>query len=141
MSISAGHRRELRKRRHARVRKLVTGTPERPRLAVFRSARHISAQVIDDVSGRTIAAASTLEAALRPAAGARAGEGRAGEGRAGEGKAGEGKVAAASVVGRLVAERAQAAGTTTVVFDRGGYKYHGRVAALASAAREAGLEF
>ncbi|MCL4413201.1 MAG: 50S ribosomal protein L18 [Actinobacteria bacterium] len=126
MSISAGHRRELRKRRHARVRKLVTGTPERPRLAVFRSARHISAQVIDDVSGRTIAAASTLEAALRPAAGA---------------KAGEGKVAAASVVGRLVAERAQAAGTTTVVFDRGGYKYHGRVAALASAAREAGLEF
>jgi large subunit ribosomal protein L18 len=141
MSISAGHRRELRKRRHARVRKLVTGTPERPRLAVFRSARHISAQVIDDVSGRTIAAASTLEAALRPAAGAKAGEGKAGEGRAGEGKAGEGKVAAASVVGRLVAERAQAAGTTTVVFDRGGYKYHGRVAALASAAREAGLEF
>ncbi|MHB1891372.1 MAG: 50S ribosomal protein L18, partial [Acidimicrobiales bacterium] len=117
MSISAGHRRELRKRRHARVRKLVTGTPERPRLAVFRSARHISAQVIDDVSGRTIAAASTLEAALRPAAGAKAGEGKAGEGRAGEGK-----VAAASVVGRLVAERAQAAGTTTVVFDRGGYK-------------------
>ena len=111
----------LRKKRHRRVRAKVAGTPERPRLAVFRSARHISAQVIDDASGRTLAAASTVEASLRGTPG--------------------GNVAAATTVGRLVAERASAAGVSTVVFDRGGFRYHGRVAALADAARKAGLEF
>jgi large subunit ribosomal protein L18 len=103
------------------VRKLVRGTPERPRLAVFRSNRHISAQVIDDIAGRTLAAASTVEASLRSGA--------------------TGNKTAAGQVGRLVAERARAAGVTKVVFDRGGFLYHGRVAAVADAAREAGLEF
>jgi large subunit ribosomal protein L18 len=108
-------------RRHRRVRKRVTGTAARPRLAVFRSNKHISAQVIDDVGGRTLAAAGTNEADLR--AGTTSNKG------------------AATNVGRLVAERAKAAGVTSVVFDRGGFRYHGRVAALADAAREAGLEF
>lgn len=97
------------------------GTAERPRLAVFRSARHISAQIIDDTAGRTVAAASTVEADLRSGA--------------------TGNKAAAAVVGRLVAERARTAGIDRVVFDRGGFLYHGRVAALADAARDAGLEF
>jgi large subunit ribosomal protein L18 len=110
----------LKDRRHRRVRKKVAGTPERPRLAVFRSNRHIAAQVIDDRAGTTLAAASTVEAALRTG--------------------GTGNTTAASEVGRLVAERALAAGITRVVFDRGGSRYHGRVAALAAAAREAGLE-
>ncbi len=122
MSTTASIRkRTLRLRRHARVRKHIAGTATRPRLAVFRSARHISAQVIDDATGRTLASASTVEAPLRSASG--------------------GNVAAATNVGRLVAERATAAGVSTVVFDRGGYRYHGRVAALADAARKAGLEF
>jgi len=121
MATSAARKRSLRIRRHTRVRKLVTGTTGRPRLAVFRSARHISAQVIDDTTGRTLAAASTVEAQLRGAPG--------------------GNVAAAEAVGRLVADRATAAGVTRVVFDRGGFRYHGRVAALADAARNAGLEF
>lgn len=121
MTLSTKHKRELRNRRHARVRKQVSGTPERPRLAVFRSARHITAQVIDDSTGRTLAAAATVERDLRSAPG--------------------GNVAAAAAVGRLVAERARAAGVERVVFDRGGNRYHGRVAALADAAREAGLEF
>ena len=112
---------ELRKRRHHRVRKKVFGTDVRPRLAVFRSAKHISAQVIDDRTGRTLAAASTVEKDLRANYG--------------------GNVDAATTVGRLVAERAKAAGVDKVVFDRGGFGYHGRVAALADAAREAGLEF
>jgi large subunit ribosomal protein L18 len=112
---------KLRKRRHARVRGKVSGTPDRPRLAVFRSNRHIVAQVIDDVAGRTIAAASTVEAPLRTKA--------------------TGNVAAATEVGRLIAERAKDKGVSTVVFDRGASRYHGRVAALAEAAREAGLEF
>jgi len=111
-------------RRHRRVRKKVHGTPERPRLAVFRSNRHISAQVIDDLTGRTLAAASTTEPTLRDS-----------------GDAGTGNVAAARQVGALVAERARAAGVEKVVFDRGGYIYHGRVAAVANAARDAGLEF
>ncbi|MGH9063119.1 MAG: 50S ribosomal protein L18 [Acidimicrobiales bacterium] len=110
-----------RARRHHRVRKKVTGTAERPRLAVFRSNRHVSAQVIDDRAGRTLASASTVEAALR---------------QIGPGA----DKAAAAAVGRLVAERAQAAGISRVVFDRGGFLYHGRVAAVADAAREAGLE-
>ncbi len=111
----------LRRRRHQRVRHKVSGTADRPRLAVFRSSRHIVAQVIDDAAGRTIVAASTMEAGLR-------------------GKP-TGNVAAAAEVGRLVAERARQAGVGKVVFDRGGSRYHGRVAALAEAARQAGLEF
>ena len=121
MTITASKKRSLRLRRHARVRKHITGTAERPRLAVFRSARHISAQVIDDTTGRTLAAAATVEAQLRSTSG--------------------GNIAAATSVGRLVAERAKAAGVSQVVFDRGGNRYHGRVAALADAARAAGLEF
>ena len=112
---------ELKDRRHRRVRKKVAGTPERPRLAVFRSNRHIVAQVIDDAAGRTIVAASTMEASLRAQP--------------------TGNVAAAAEVGRIVAERARAAGVGKVVFDRGGSRYHGRIAALAEAARQAGLEF
>ena len=111
----------LRRRRHARVRRKVVGTPERPRLAVFRSNRHIVAQVIDDSTGRTLAAASSLEADLRTGP--------------------TGNKTSATSVGRRVAERARAAGVSRVVFDRGGFLYHGRVAALADAAREAGLEF
>ena len=121
MTMSAQKKRAARLRRHARVRKVVRGTAERPRLAVFRSNRHISAQVIDDVSGRTLAAASTTEADLRAGA--------------------TGNKDAATMVGRLVAERAKAAGVERIVFDRGGFRYHGRVAALAGAAREEGLEF
>ena len=115
-------KRGARTRRHYRVRKKVGGTPERPRLAVFRSNRHISAQVIDDVTGRTLACASSLEAPVR-------------------GAGHTGNQAASGTVGKLVAERALAAGVTKVAFDRGGFLYHGRVAALADAAREAGLEF
>ena len=120
-TTAATRKRILRLRRHARVRKHIAGTATRPRLAVFRSARHISAQVIDDATGRTLASASTVEGSLRGASG--------------------GNVAAATNVGKLVAERATAAGVSAVVFDRGGYRYHGRVAALADAARKAGLEF
>jgi large subunit ribosomal protein L18 len=109
-------------RRHYRVRKKVSGSPERPRLAVFRSNRHVVAQVIDDSTGRTLAAASSLEGSVR-------------------GAGGTGNRASSAVVGKLVAERARAAGVTRVAFDRGGFLYHGRVAALADAAREAGLEF
>ena len=111
-----------RDRRHRRVRKKVRGSADRPRLAVFRSNNHIYAQVIDDVSGRTLAAASTADASIK-------------------GDGGTGNVDAAKRVGALVAERATAAGVKKVVFDRGGFLSHGRVAALADAAREAGLEF
>ncbi|MEO9223486.1 MAG: 50S ribosomal protein L18 [Acidimicrobiales bacterium] len=121
MSISK-QRRDARSRRHNRVRKHVVGTPERPRLAVFRSNNHVVAQVIDDVNGATLATASTHEPAL------------AGNGHSGN-------VTTSAKVGQLVAERAKAAGIDSVVFDRGGFLYHGRVAALADAAREAGLEF
>ena len=119
--MSTSHKLELRRRRHNRVRKHVAGTAARPRLAVFRSAKHITAQVIDDVSGKTLAAASTYEKSLRSGTG--------------------GNKDAAASVGKLIAERAKAAGVTTVVFDRGGFLYHGRVATLADAARAAGLEF
>jgi large subunit ribosomal protein L18 len=122
MTNAANARLDARRRRHARVRKHVHGTAERPRLAVFRSNKHLVLQVIDDDAGRTLAAASTHEAEVKAA------------GHTGT------KDAAASV-GRLVAQRAQAAGITKVVFDRGGFLYHGRVAAAADAAREAGLEF
>lgn len=121
MSLSTKDKQLARLRRHRRVRKKVTGTPERPRLAVYRSNKHISAQVIDDISGHTLAAASTLEPELRSGP--------------------TSNKEAAAKVGRLVAERARAKGITRVVFDRGGFLYHGRVAALADAAREAGLEF
>jgi large subunit ribosomal protein L18 len=120
MSFTAKDRQRGRARRHYRVRKKVSGTTARPRLAVLRSNKHISAQVIDDSTGRTLAAASTVEKDLRGS--------------------GTSNVAAATAVGRLVAERAKAAGVTAVVFDRGGFLYHGRVAAVAEAARAAGLE-
>ena len=108
-------------RRHARLRKKVVGTPERPRLVVTRSARHILAQVVDDTSGVTLASASTMEAEVRAASGD--------------------KTSKAKQVGTLVADRAKKAGVEQVVFDRAGNKYHGRIAALADAAREAGLGF
>jgi large subunit ribosomal protein L18 len=111
---------EHRLRRHRRVRKKVRGTAARPRLAVFRSNKHIYVQAIDDDTSRTIASASTMEAQLRGGATA--------------------NVDAAKEVGKLVGERIKAAGIDTVVFDRGGFKYHGRVAAVAEGAREAGLE-
>jgi large subunit ribosomal protein L18 len=110
-----------RARRHFRVRKNISGTAERPRLVVTRSLRHIVAQIVDDTKGHTLASASTLDASLRGAEGD--------------------KSALAGKVGALLAERAKAAGISKVVFDRGGNRYAGRVAALADAAREAGLEF
>jgi len=121
MSDNAKLRHASRLRRHSRVRKKIYGTAARPRLAVFRSNKHLVMQVIDDSRGTTVAAASTTEADLR--------------------SSGTGNVEAAAKVGRLVAERAKAAGVSTVVFDRGGNLYHGRVAAAAQAARDAGLEF
>jgi large subunit ribosomal protein L18 len=108
---------------HRRVRETVRGTTERPRLSVYRSLKHIYAQVIDDIAGRTLAAASTADEQVR----AQVSYG--------------GNVAAAKVVGKAIAERALAAGVDKVVFDRGGYQYHGRVKALAEAARAAGLKF
>ena len=110
-----------RQKRHERIRLRLSGSPERPRLAVFRSNKHISAQVIDDTSGKTLAAASSLEKDLRAS--------------------GQKKTDEAKVVGRLLAERARSAGIDQVVFDRAGFRYHGRVKSLAEAAREAGLEF
>jgi large subunit ribosomal protein L18 len=110
-----------RARRHFRVRKNISGTTERPRLVVTRSLRHIVAQIVDDTKGHTLASASTMDASLRGAEGD--------------------KSALAGKVGALLAERAKAAGVSKVVFDRGGNRYAGRVAALADAAREAGLEF
>jgi large subunit ribosomal protein L18 len=110
-----------RKRRHIRVRKKVAGTVERPRLVVTRSTRHVVAQVIDDLAGHTLASASTMDPSIRNIEG--------------------GKTDKARKVGQLVAERAKAAGIETVVFDRGGNRYHGRVAALAEGAREGGLAF
>ncbi|MDO4928794.1 MAG: 50S ribosomal protein L18 [Corynebacterium sp.] len=114
-------RRVARARRHERIRKTLRGTPERPRLVVHRSSRHMHAQVIDDVAGHTLAAASSVEADVRALEGD--------------------KKTKAAKVGELVAQRAKEAGIEEVVFDRAGYKYHGRVAALADAAREGGLKF
>lgn len=116
-------KRLARQRRHARVRRHVSGTADRPRLCVYRSLRHIRAQVIDDTSGRTLVAASTLDGGVRSEI---------------EDKD---KSAQAAVVGEVIAKRALEAGVTRIVFDRGGYKYHGRVKSLAEAARKAGLEF
>ena len=112
---------EVRRKIHRRIRRKVRGTSQRPRLAVFRSLKNIYAQVIDDTAGRTLAAASSAEK--------------------GAPVAGGGNVAGARQVGKLIAERAKERGLVKVVFDRGGYLYHGRVKALAEAAREAGLEF
>ncbi len=116
-------KRVARQQRHERVRKKVQGTPERPRVSVFRSARHIYAQIIDDSRGHTLVSASTLEAEVQAAL---------------EGKDKSGQ---AAVVGEVLARRALAAGIKQVVFDRGGYLYHGRVKSLAEAARAGGLEF
>ncbi|MAT43926.1 MAG: 50S ribosomal protein L18 [Anaerolineaceae bacterium] len=116
-------RKEQRMRRHARVRKYISGTAERPRLAVFRSSAEIYAQVIDDVDGSTLASASTIDRAVRAE------------------MEGLNKSEKSRLVGKLVAERAIDKGITTVVFDRGGFRYIGRVKALAEAAREAGLKF
>ncbi len=116
-------KREARERRHRRVRKKVFGTPERPRLSVYGSLNHMYAQIIDDIKGHTLVAASTLDKELR--------------GKYSHG----GNVEAAKLVGELIAKRAIQKGIRKVVFDRGGFKYHGRVKALADAAREAGLEF
>ena len=107
-----------RNRRHRRVRKKISGTPQRPRLAVYRSNRHIYAQVIDDVAGRTLAASSTLA----------------------EGVSGDDPTARAKAVGKTLAEKAKQAGVDAVVFDRGGFRYHGKVRAVAEGAREAGLD-
>jgi len=112
-----------RERLHARLRRKISGSSERPRLCVFRSARHIIAQVIDDHAGRTLAYAGSLDGDVKKQI------------------KGGGNVAAAKVVGKIIAERAKAAGVDRVVFDRGGYQYHGRIQALADAAREAGLKF
>ncbi len=112
-------RADIRRGVHTRIRKKVTGTAERPRLAVYRSINHIYAQVIDDVSGKTLASASTVDKSFKGSTG--------------------GNVEAAAAVGKLIAERAKGAGVSEVVFDRGGYVYHGRVKALIDASREAGL--
>jgi large subunit ribosomal protein L18 len=111
-------RKAARMRRHRRVRVRVAGTAQRPRLSVYRSLHHVYAQLIDDETGRTVAAASTAQL-----------------------KSGKKDAEAAAAVGRAIADRAKAAGVTSVVFDRGGFLYHGRIKALADAAREAGLEF
>lgn len=114
-------RRQARARRHFRLRQTLRGTAESPRLVVHRSSRHMHAQLIDDTAGHTLAAASSMDPSIRELDGD--------------------KKAKAEAVGKLLAERATAAGITTVVFDRGGYQYHGRVAALADGAREGGLKF
>jgi large subunit ribosomal protein L18 len=120
--LGSGNKKAVaRKRRHTRVRKRVTGTATRPRLVVSRSSRHLFVQVVDDTAGTTLASASTMEADLRAFDGD--------------------KSAKAKKVGELLAERAKSAGVEAVVFDRGGNKYHGRVAALADGAREGGLAF
>ncbi len=114
---------EQRRRVHSRVRQRVTGTPERPRLCVYRSLGHIYAQIIDDRSGRTLVSASSVDKESK------------------KNLKGGGNIASAKAVGKSIADRAKEAGVSKVVFDRGGYKYHGRVKALADAAREAGLQF
>ena len=118
--IRKNEKKEIRNRIHQRIRRKLRGTAERPRLAVFRSVAHIYAQVIDDAAGATLVSASSVDKG---------------------GKTNGGNVAAASAIGKLVAERAKEKGIKRVVFDRGGYQYHGRVKALADAARTAGLEF
>lgn len=117
--ISKINKDEVRRRIHTRIRKRLRGTAERPRLAVFRSLKHINAQLIDDDAGKTIVSASSME----------------------KGAANGGNVAGAKAIGKLIAERAKEKGVASVVFDRGGFLYHGRIKALADAAREGGLQF
>jgi large subunit ribosomal protein L18 len=121
--IKRRDRKELRRKRHLRVRSKIKGTPERPRLAVYRSERHIYAQIIDDIAGRTIVSASTVDKELR------------------EKLTKTWNQEAAKEVGKLIAKRAAEKGIKKIVFDRGGFKFHGRIKSLADAAREAGLEF
>jgi large subunit ribosomal protein L18 len=118
------HKANRRIRRHKRVRGSVSGTPSRPRLAVYKSLKHMHAQIIDDLAGRTLASASTLESDVVSSAGSKTGNS-----------------VAAATVGKLIAERAKKAGISDVCFDRGGFKFHGRVKALAEAARKEGLKF
>jgi len=122
VKVSKGSSQKARARRHFRVRKKVSGTAARPRLVVSRSARHLFVQIVDDSIGQTLASASTMEDALRK-------------------DSSSDKTAKAALVGKNIASRAKDAGITTVVFDRGGNKYTGRIAALADAARESGLDF
>ena len=124
--IKKPEKKEIRNRIHKRIRRKLSGTAARPRLAVFRSEAHIYAQVIDDVAGATVVSASSVDKLAEGATG---------------GKKKGGNIAAAKAIGKLVAERAKDKGIKSVVFDRGGYQYHGRVKALADAARAAGLEF
>ena len=120
--LGSGNKKAIaRKRRHTRVRKKMTGTAARPRLVVTRSARHILVQIVDDTAGKTLVSASSMEKELKSASGDKSAKSRE--------------------VGKLLASRAKAAGVSAVVFDRGGNKYHGRIAALADGAREGGLEF
>jgi large subunit ribosomal protein L18 len=123
MAVARNPRVEARLKRKRRIRQRVRGGPDRPRLNVFRTSRHLYAQVIDDVNGKTLAAASTLSAEIR------------------EQEKAKGKIEYAKRVGKLVAEKALAQGITKVVFDRNGFLYHGRIEALAAAARDAGLQF
>ena len=123
--INKGEKKEIRKRIHKRIRRKLSGTIARPRLAVFRSVAHIYAQVIDDVAGTTLVSASSVDKGAKSDKGVKSG----------------GNVAAAKTIGKLVAECAKEKGIKSVVFDRGGYQYHGRVKALADAARESGLSF
>jgi len=163
--IQRTNKNEIRWRIHKRIRRKVRGTPERPRLAIFRSLSHIYAQIVDDTKGQTIVAAASSEKALRGAATAAApapepepapetpapkaekgakgdkGEKKAAKKAAPPVKASGGNVAGAKLIGKTIAERAKEKGINQVVFDRGGYIYHGRVKALADAARAAGLEF
>lgn len=120
---SLSERKMLREKRKKRIRKRITGTPERPRLTVYRSARHIYTQIIDDIRGITLASASTVEKEVR------------------EQQKFENKTAAANFIGQLIARRAASKGITSVVFDRNGFLYHGRVKAITDGAREAGLDF
>ena len=122
--IKREDRKRLRLMRHKRLRKRISGTPERPRLSVYRSEKHIYAQIIDDTKGVTLVAASTVEKELRDKLNQKTWN-----------------VQAAKEVGKIIAERATANGITEIVFDRGGYKYHGRIKALADSARESGLKF
>jgi large subunit ribosomal protein L18 len=128
VSDQVGIREQARRRRQERVRKKIRGTPSCPRLSVFKSAKHIYGQLIDDVGGHTLAAASSLGLSFR-------------ERLQSVEKASGGNVGGAKIVGELIAEQAQAKGITKIVFDRNGFLYHGRVRALAEAAREAGLQF
>ena len=123
MGSKLNPRQEARLKRRKRIRKKISGGPERPRLSVFRSSKHIYAQVIDDLNGVTLVTASTMSPEIRE-----------------QGKV-KGKIEDAKRVGKMIADKAKAQGITTVVFDRNGFMYHGRVRALAAAAREAGLEF